>query len=341
MDHSIEHTSIFNGERVCNRAHRVNWRLWLRNGEQRPDKCSGRACRCNARRSKDLSPENLRQDRRGLSSVIMRAAEVQLTVEHQLPVLLYESYPMKIRIKNCENVDIHSATWVMKKFSLPSFEWRFYTAILFVTLVWRAPVPCRMKVSKHPKTVNKLCFLLHSAEYPLSLRLAFLSYNTTNTNSEITKHSCSMVFDAVAKETEVRERERDFSLWYICNKTLYFPIFQIEQDFYVRCDTDRAREITIRVCSNLINRPWQSLVVARLSTLESALYERDQRPANGSQSILYSISNEGNEGIDHFFSDDNLLSLSADGTSGISTSTRTLHPDDRYKVHIGHSNNYC
>ena len=42
----------------------------------------------------------------------MRAAEVQLTVEHQLPVLLYESYPMKIRIKNCENVDIHSATSV-------------------------------------------------------------------------------------------------------------------------------------------------------------------------------------------------------------------------------------
>ncbi|CAF3408620.1 unnamed protein product [Rotaria sp. Silwood1] len=42
-------------------------------------------------------------------NIIMRAAEVQLTVEHQLPVLLYESYPIKIRIKNCENVDIHSA----------------------------------------------------------------------------------------------------------------------------------------------------------------------------------------------------------------------------------------
>ncbi|CAF1564293.1 unnamed protein product, partial [Adineta steineri] len=41
--------------------------------------------------------------------VIMRAAEVQLTVEHQLPVLLYESYPIKIHIKNCENVDIQSA----------------------------------------------------------------------------------------------------------------------------------------------------------------------------------------------------------------------------------------
>ncbi|CAF3989429.1 unnamed protein product [Rotaria sordida] len=40
----------------------------------------------------------------------MRAAEVQLTVEHQLPVLLYESYPVKIKIKNCENVDIHPAT---------------------------------------------------------------------------------------------------------------------------------------------------------------------------------------------------------------------------------------
>jgi hypothetical protein len=39
----------------------------------------------------------------------MRPAEVQLTVQHQLPVLLYESYPMKIQIKNCENVDIHSA----------------------------------------------------------------------------------------------------------------------------------------------------------------------------------------------------------------------------------------
>ncbi|CAF2858872.1 unnamed protein product [Rotaria sp. Silwood2] len=44
------------------------------------------------------------------TNIIMRAAEVQLTVEHQLPVLLYESYPMKIQIKNCENVDIHSAT---------------------------------------------------------------------------------------------------------------------------------------------------------------------------------------------------------------------------------------
>jgi hypothetical protein len=42
-------------------------------------------------------------------SVIMRAAEVQLTAQHQLPVLLYESYPIKIQIKNCENVDIHSA----------------------------------------------------------------------------------------------------------------------------------------------------------------------------------------------------------------------------------------
>ena len=40
----------------------------------------------------------------------MRAAEVHLTVEHQLPALLYESYPIKIKIKNCENVDIHSAT---------------------------------------------------------------------------------------------------------------------------------------------------------------------------------------------------------------------------------------
>ncbi len=42
-------------------------------------------------------------------SIIMRAAEVQLTTQHQLPVLLYESYPIKIQIKNCENVDIHSA----------------------------------------------------------------------------------------------------------------------------------------------------------------------------------------------------------------------------------------
>jgi hypothetical protein len=42
-------------------------------------------------------------------SVIMRPAEVQLTVQHQLPVLLYESYPIKVQIKNCENVDIHSA----------------------------------------------------------------------------------------------------------------------------------------------------------------------------------------------------------------------------------------
>ena len=40
----------------------------------------------------------------------MRPAEVELVVEHQLPVLLYESYPMKIQIKNHENVDIHSAT---------------------------------------------------------------------------------------------------------------------------------------------------------------------------------------------------------------------------------------
>jgi hypothetical protein len=44
------------------------------------------------------------------SSVIMRTAEVQLTVEHQLPVLLYESYPIKILIKNVEHVDIHAAT---------------------------------------------------------------------------------------------------------------------------------------------------------------------------------------------------------------------------------------
>ncbi|CAF2034081.1 unnamed protein product [Rotaria magnacalcarata] len=43
-------------------------------------------------------------------NIIMRAAEVQLTVEHQLPALLYESYPIKIKITNCENVDIHSAT---------------------------------------------------------------------------------------------------------------------------------------------------------------------------------------------------------------------------------------
>ena len=45
-----------------------------------------------------------------LFSILMRAAEVQLSVEHQLPVLLYESYPIKIRMKNCENVDIHNAT---------------------------------------------------------------------------------------------------------------------------------------------------------------------------------------------------------------------------------------
>jgi len=42
-------------------------------------------------------------------SVIMRPAEVQLNAQHQLPVLLYESYPIKIQIKNCENVDIQSA----------------------------------------------------------------------------------------------------------------------------------------------------------------------------------------------------------------------------------------
>jgi hypothetical protein len=39
----------------------------------------------------------------------MRAAEVKLSVQHQLPVLLYESYPIKIKIGNCENVDIHTA----------------------------------------------------------------------------------------------------------------------------------------------------------------------------------------------------------------------------------------
>ena len=42
-------------------------------------------------------------------SIIMRVAEVQLTVQHQLPVLLYEAYPIKIQIKNRENIDIHSA----------------------------------------------------------------------------------------------------------------------------------------------------------------------------------------------------------------------------------------
>ncbi|UJR26957.1 hypothetical protein I4U23_008264 [Adineta vaga] len=52
--------------------------------------------------------ENLPMRRK--TNVLMRAAEVQLTVEHQLPVLLYESYPIKIHIKNCENVDIHTAT---------------------------------------------------------------------------------------------------------------------------------------------------------------------------------------------------------------------------------------
>ena len=39
----------------------------------------------------------------------MRASEVQLTVQHQLPVLLYEAYPIKIQIKNRENIDIRSA----------------------------------------------------------------------------------------------------------------------------------------------------------------------------------------------------------------------------------------
>lgn len=43
-------------------------------------------------------------------SLIMRPSEIQLNVEHQLPVLLYESYPMKIRIKNCESIEIHTAT---------------------------------------------------------------------------------------------------------------------------------------------------------------------------------------------------------------------------------------
>jgi tetratricopeptide (TPR) repeat protein len=43
------------------------------------------------------------------TNVIMRVAEVKLSVQHQLPVLLYESYPIKIQIKNCENVDIHSS----------------------------------------------------------------------------------------------------------------------------------------------------------------------------------------------------------------------------------------
>lgn len=42
-------------------------------------------------------------------NVIMRPSEVDLTAEHQLPVLLYESYPIKIKIKNSENVDIQSA----------------------------------------------------------------------------------------------------------------------------------------------------------------------------------------------------------------------------------------
>ncbi|CAF1639426.1 unnamed protein product, partial [Didymodactylos carnosus] len=43
------------------------------------------------------------------TNFITRTAAVTLTADHKLPVLLYEYYPIKIHILNCENGDIETA----------------------------------------------------------------------------------------------------------------------------------------------------------------------------------------------------------------------------------------
>jgi hypothetical protein len=99
---------IFNGELVYNQIHRFNKYLLHLNGEQKLVIYYGKIYQCDEKQSRNIFKRN---NNINLNfSVIMRPAEVQLTIEHQLPVLLYESYPIKIQIKNCENVDINSAT---------------------------------------------------------------------------------------------------------------------------------------------------------------------------------------------------------------------------------------
>lgn len=69
---------------------------------------SGKIFPFDEKPSKDEGFQNIDQFA-FILSIIMRVAEVQLTVQHQLPVLLYEAYPIKIQIKNRENINIHSA----------------------------------------------------------------------------------------------------------------------------------------------------------------------------------------------------------------------------------------
>jgi len=127
--------------------------------------------------------ENLPVQRK--TNLIMRPSEIQLNVEHQLPVLLYESYPMKIRIKNCESVDIHTAT-----------------------------LTCNCSLSD---------------ESAQTTEDTFLSYSTTLNSHEPTKHFCSTVIEKIEQGTE------------------------IEHDLYVRCNSDRSREINIRLTYQRLN----------------------------------------------------------------------------------------
>jgi len=108
MDQLIKLILNFNGEIVYNQLHHFNkYHLHL-NGELKLDIFYGKIYQYEKRQSK-TKEEFFFWILNLIFSVMMRPAEVQLDVQHQLPVLLYESYPIKIQIKNCENVDIHSA----------------------------------------------------------------------------------------------------------------------------------------------------------------------------------------------------------------------------------------
>ena len=109
MDLLIKLILIFNGEQIHKLINHFNKHLYHQNGERKQDIFSGKIFPFDEKLSKNSDAIFLLPSSNSMFSVIMRNAEVQLSVQHQLPVLLYEAYPIKIQIKNRENIDIHSA----------------------------------------------------------------------------------------------------------------------------------------------------------------------------------------------------------------------------------------
>lgn len=80
-------------------------------------------------------------------SILTRSAEVRLTAEHQLPVLLGEFYPIRIRIENLENVEIKQATW-------EKFTWTNESRCR-VCLSFRSSLTCTCSMSDENNSIGE------------------------------------------------------------------------------------------------------------------------------------------------------------------------------------------